>query len=186
MNQGTVMNIQTLVSAAALALLPQWVAAADGHDHGPASSAAAAPALPRFAAASETFELVGVVDGRQLVVYIDRFTDNSPVKGAAVELEIGGAKVALQERADGELEGTLAGALKPGITPVTATVVAGSETDLLAADLDVHAEERAEAPARSWKPVAAWSAAGVAALALVGWIVQRSRRSRVSQQQGAM
>ena len=171
------MHLQTLACTAALACLSTAACAADDHDHGPVAPTGAGPALTRFAATSETFELVGIVDGRQLVVYLDRFADNSPVKAAAIDLEIGGVKVALKERADGELEGTLAEALKPGVTPVTATVVVGTETDLLAADLDVHGEESVKAAARDWKPVAAW-AAGAALLLLAIWALVRRRPGR--------
>ena len=41
---------------------------------------------------SETFELVGVLSGKQITLYLDRFADNSPVRDAQIELEIGGAK----------------------------------------------------------------------------------------------
>jgi len=43
--------------------------AGDGHDHGEAAAAAAGPALSRFTASSELFELVGVLKGRQLTLY---------------------------------------------------------------------------------------------------------------------
>ena len=56
--------------------------AGDGHDHGDAAPAATGTALPRFAAVSETFELVGVLDGKQVTLYLDRFADNAPVRGA--------------------------------------------------------------------------------------------------------
>ena len=40
-----------------------------------AGGLAAGTALPRFAAVSETFELVGVLDGKQVTLYLDRFAD---------------------------------------------------------------------------------------------------------------
>ena len=45
--------------------------AGDGHDHGEATTSAGGPALPRFTAVSETFELVGVLNGKQLTLYLD-------------------------------------------------------------------------------------------------------------------
>ena len=48
---------------AALMLSAAWPAwAGEGHDHGDAPAAMAGPALPRFTAVSELFELVGVLD----------------------------------------------------------------------------------------------------------------------------
>ena len=72
--------------------------AGDGHDHGDAAPAATGTALPRFAAVSETFELVGVLDGKQVTLYLDRFADNAPVRGAQIELEIAGAKFKAEAR----------------------------------------------------------------------------------------
>lgn len=154
--------------AATLLCLP--ARAHDGHDDAPASPAGAA--LPRFAAASDLFELVGVLDGRQLTVYLDRFADNTPLKGAAVELDFGGTKVSLKEHADGEFEGSLAQAPAPGVIAVTATVTAGQETDLLATDLDLHADDHATPAAHR----AAWPAWAGAALAAVVGVVLLARR----------
>ena len=53
---------------------PAW--AGGGHAHGDAPVAAAGSALPRFAAVSELFELVGVIDGRKLTLYLDRSLSN--------------------------------------------------------------------------------------------------------------
>jgi hypothetical protein len=63
--------------------------AGEGHDHGDAAPVATGPALPRFAAVSETFELVGVLNGKQVTLYLDRAADNSAGRGAKIELEIG-------------------------------------------------------------------------------------------------
>src|SRR5690606_22262003 len=71
--------------AAALFVLP--VSAHDGEDHG-APVAATAPAAgvgPRAAAATELFELVAVVSGDHLTLYLDRFASNEPVSGAKVD-----------------------------------------------------------------------------------------------------
>ena len=110
-------------------------AAGEGHSHGDEQPNASSPGLPRFAATSDLFELVGVVNGTQLTLYLDRSDDNSPVKGAKLELELGGAKIDAKPSADGEFEATLAQPLKPGVTPVTATVMAGTENDLLAGEI---------------------------------------------------
>ena len=79
-----------LLAAVILVASPAW--AGEGHDHGDAAPAAVGKALPRFSAVSETFELVGILSGKQITLYLDRFADNSPVRGAQIELEIGGAK----------------------------------------------------------------------------------------------
>ena len=148
----------------------------EGHAHGNEPAQAAGPTQPRFAATSELFELVGVVNGTQLTLYLDHSADNSPVKGAKLELELGGSKIEVKPRADGEFDASLAQPLKPGVTPVTATVTAGTETDLLAGEFNIaEAPQAAAAPAQGWRRYAAWSAAGLGLLAALAWFAQRMR-----------
>ena len=175
-------------AALGLALLlggaPLAAHAHEGHDHGDAPATPAGPALPRFAATSELFELVGIVDGRSLSVYLDHAVDNSPVKDARLELEIGGSAVPLEPVAEGEFRATLAQALPVGLTPVTATVVAGAASDLLAGELDLHADTADTAapggPASAWaRRGALLAAAAVALAALAVWLRRRRAGLRV-------
>ncbi len=167
-----------LCAAAILAASPAW--AGPGHDHGDAAPAAVGQALPRFSAVSETFELVGVLSGKQITLYLDRFADNSPVRGAQIELEIGGAKFKAEKHGDDDYEVVLPEAPKAGVLPVTATVTAGNEADLLAGELDLHEAAHTEeaAHAHSWTEYAGWAAAGIAALALLGWGGRRVMNAR--------
>jgi hypothetical protein len=174
-----------LLCFAALLLAPSLTRAADdhGHDHGPAP-AATGPALPRFAAVSDVFELVGVLNGKQLTLYLDRAADNIPVTDAQIELEIAGKKFKAVKHGDDEFEVMLAEAPKPGVLSITATVVAGKDTDLLAGELDLHDEaphSDEAAHVHAWTEYAGWAAGAVAVLALlffVGRRVMASRRPR--------
>jgi hypothetical protein len=172
------------LSIAAAVLMPSAAEAGPGHDHdhGDAAPIATGTALPRFAATSELFELVGVLDCRRVTLYLDRTTDNSPVTGAQIELEIAGVK--LQPAARDDLyEVELAAAPKPGVLPVTATVTSGQDIDLLAGELDIpddghHAEA---AHVHGWQAYAGWGAGAVAALVvfvLVGRRVAAGRQAR--------
>lgn len=165
-----------LLTLALLAVLPSPAKAEEGHDHD-APVAAGGPALPRFSAVSETFELVGVVNGKQLAIYLDRFDDNSPVPDAKLELEVGGRKVPVAVHAPGEYEATLAEELKPGVTPVTVMVEAKGESDLLASEIDVHQDEHPEAGGGGWLRYLAWGA-GVVVSALLATAAVMKRRSR--------
>lgn len=155
-----------------------------GHDHGGAPTPAG-PALPRFAAVSEAFELVGVLDGRRLTLYLDRAADNTPVTGATLELELGGTR--LQARAQGEVyEAELPAAPAPGVLAVTATITAGQEVDLLAGELDLHATDPGadDAHAHGWRAYAGWVAGtliavlALIALTLIGRRVAARRHAR--------
>lgn len=158
-----------LLAAAVLVVSPVW--AGEGHDHGDAAPAAVGKALPRFSAVSETFELVGVLSGKQITLYLDRFADNSPVRGAQIELEIGGAKFKAEKQGEDEYEVVLPDEPKPGVLPVAATVIAGNETDLLTGELDIHEEAHSDevVAASGWMKYAGWAAGGVAVLALLLW-----------------
>lgn len=151
-----------------------------GHDHGPAPAAMGGSALPRFTAESDDFELVGVLKGQQLALYLDHASDNRPVRDAKLELEIGGIKVAVKARGEGEFEAALAQPLKPGVISVKATVVAGAQSDLLAGDWEIFTNTPADAnPGRpAWKTYGAWGAGGLLTLVLLGWGVVRVRASR--------
>jgi hypothetical protein len=160
-------------------LLPPLARAGEGHDHGDAAPAATGPALPRFAAVSDSFELVGVLNGKQITLYLDRAADNAPVTDAQIELEIGGTKFKAEKHEDA-YEVVLAAAPKPGVLPITATVTAGKEVDLLAGELDLHEEAHADEAAHvhSWKEYAGWAAAALAVLTVLIFIGRRLAASR--------
>lgn len=132
--------------ALALALVAPAAHAGPGHDHGEAPPAATAHAQPRFAASSDLFELVGVLDGKTLTLYLDRAATNEPRPAATVELELGGRPLKPQAQADGSYTVALPAPLEAGVHAVAATVTDGDDVDLLAAELDVHGEAH-DAPA---------------------------------------
>jgi hypothetical protein len=168
--------------AAFIAATPFAARADAGHDHGAAPTAAAGSGQPRFAAVSETFELVGVLSGKLLTLYLDRADDNSPVKDAKLELELGGVKLDVKPRGEGEFEATLAQEIKPGMTAVTATVIAGQETDLLAGELDLRESAQADGSVASfpWKKYATWSIAALLTLVVLAWGLRRLRIDRIN------
>jgi len=164
-------------SIAAALLLHASAHAGEGHDHGDAAPAASAAALPRFTAASESFELVGILDGSQITLYLDRAADNAPVRDAQIELEIGGAKLQAAKH-DDAYEVVLAAAPPAGVLPVTATVTAGTDTDLLAGELDIHGDAHADEAAHSpgWQAYAGKAAAAGAVLAVLVLLVLTRKR----------
>ena len=174
MNKNTITQLLGGLLLLGAAILPAY--AGDGHDHGEAPAASAGVASPRFAATSETYELVGILNDRKLSLYLDHTADNSPVKDAKLELEIGGKAVTVTTIGAGEFEATLAAEPQPGESPVTATVIADNNSDLLAANLDIHPEAHADKNSGGlpWKPIAA----GAAVLLAVSTAL-RMKRNRV-------
>ena len=154
--------------------------AGEGHDHGEAPSTSGVPSLPRFAAVSESFELVGVLKDRPLTLYLDRTSDNSPVKGATLTLEVQGVKVEVKPTGEGEFEAMLAQVPPPGFTAITATIIAGAETDLLAGELDTReaaATAHAAIPS-AWSRYGAWAAGALLLLIALAWMLRRARASQ--------
>lgn len=174
------MTFSQRLTAFCLVLLigaPSTLLAEDGHDHGEAPAAPTGPALPRFSAVSETFELVGVLDETHLTLYLDHAADNSPVQGATLELEVGGIKVDVEQHGEGEFEAILEEEPEEGEIAVTATVVAGQEMDVLAGELDIHHDEHGHESTQgpAWAKYGAWGVGGLVLLALLGWAVRRAR-----------
>lgn len=167
------------LAAAALLSLPALAGPGHDHDHGDSAPAASGPALPRFAATSELFELVGVLEGQRVTLYLDRAPDNVPVTGAQIEIEIAGTKFKATPR-DDVYEVELAAAPQPGVLPVIATVTAGEDIDLLAGELDLHADEHGHETAHvhGWQVVAAWAAGAIAALVILAWVGRRLAAAR--------
>lgn len=165
--------VAALVTGSAAAL------AGGDHDHGHAHGEvpAAAAASPRLSAQSDLFELVGVVDHGVMTVYLDRYASNEPVTGARIDYEAGAHKGSAQPQADGSYRIQFDALARPGGHSFAFTVAAGADTDLLAADLDLHdAHEAVAAPQRPWTQWLAFAAAAAAALALALAATRRLRK----------
>lgn len=167
------------LALAMLILLAFWLAPAnadEGHDHGDAPAfAPATEVLPRFTAVSEDFELVGMLTGQQLTLYLDRTATNEPVREASIELDIGGRVVRASPTPEGAFLVALPQALPEGSTPITATVIVGGTSDLLAGDIDINDSHEDEdgLPHAHRRLIAGW---GLGALVLLGVLALLWRR----------
>lgn len=113
------------------ALMPSLGHAGPGHDHDePANLAAQAmtPSAPRFEAVAPPFELVGVLDGRRLTLYLDQHADNRPLSAdeAPLTITLAGQAVPLQATESGTYEAFLPSVLEPGTHAVMATIGSGA------------------------------------------------------------
>jgi len=105
----------------------------------------AAP-VPKVLAVSEQFEAVGRLETNGLVFYVDRADSNAPVLNARLAVEFEGKSVDATFRPEqGDYLIADAGWLKalrqPGEHALALTLLAGDDSDLLTASLDVHADE---------------------------------------------
>jgi hypothetical protein len=162
---------------------PVAILADAGHDHDEGKTAPARPAAPRFESHSELFELVGVLEGAKLTLYLDRYRDNAPVEDAKIEVESGSFKGEAIRGADGAYALPAEPFDKPGRHVLTLTVTAGSEVDLLTGALEVpsvgverHASAQTHHEWQYW-PLAL----GIAALAVAMFFAGRLHRGARSQ-----
>lgn len=164
-----------LTAALAALLLAAPAPAHEGHDHG-APEAAAPDWAPRASARSRDFDLVAVLAGTELVLWLDRARDNAPLVEATIEAESGPWKGVATPAADGSLRLPAGPLATPGRHELIFTVQAGEAMDLLPATLNVPGPTPAAVGAAGG--YRGWIAGGlaVALLGSVGW--QGYRHSR--------
>ncbi|MBX9715141.1 MAG: hypothetical protein K2X42_00970 [Burkholderiaceae bacterium] len=177
------MKLFRLLTCGAL-LLPglPMAGGGDDHSHGPATPAPVASNAPalRVEAASELFELVGVLDGDKLVIHLDRFASNEPVTGAKITVEGGPLKATAAAERDGIYTAPAAALAAPGTHPLVFTVQAGEASDLLTGDLVVAspAAEPAHADGIAWRSLVQPAVAGLVVFLLLGAGLAAWRRRR--------
>jgi membrane fusion protein, heavy metal efflux system len=170
---------------AALMLLGGFVSpalAGDGHDHGDAPAAPAVAASPRVSGHSDLFELVGLLEGNELKIHLDRYATNEPVLDAKIEVEIGSIKGIAAAQADGTYSYKNDLFAKPGELAVSFTITSGKDTDLLAGELKIGSVVDDHAHHEAAKPWLRWAAygGGAAALLVATFVVFRRRKSNAS------
>ena len=174
------MQAGALLLATVLAF-PAWAGgdASDGHSHA-GSAPAPVPvtaSAPRAVAATEDFEVVAILDGKHLVVYVDRFASNEPVAKAKVEVEGAGLKGLAKEATPGTYVMDLAAALAPAKHALTISIEAGDTADLLSATLDTSQPVVAAADAHGWTRRTVWIVAALLLLAAGALLVIRRRKA---------
>jgi membrane fusion protein, heavy metal efflux system len=159
--------------------------AGEGHDHGDAAPTAVGVGSPRVASHSDLFELVGIVDKGEMTVYLDRYASNEPVLGAKIEVQAGAVTAAALAQADGTYRFAHPVLTQVGSLPVSFTVIAGNQSDLLAGDLEIadpHASHAHDEAANQWFGGLSWlayvGAGAIAALALLAAAFMAARRMR--------
>lgn len=128
------------VFTAALTILltaQQYLVAHEGHDHDAAPPPTTATIAPRGEATSEAFELVAIAEGGELAIYLDRFADNEPVEGAAIEVETPDGPLMAQAELGKPYRIPAPWLAKPGSYDLIFTVTADNVADVLPVTLEV-------------------------------------------------
>jgi len=145
----------------------------EGHDHGDdAKPVVTSSVAPRFETRSDLFELVGIVNGKELWLYLDKAESNEPIEQATIEIESGsfkGKAVASQ----GVFKLAVPALAEPGQHALTITIEAGEDSDLLTASLEMKAADIKTAGSTETKEIwpSGWLAYAAVAIVLALLIV---------------
>jgi hypothetical protein len=148
-SKGALRRLQAMLAGLGLLITSAAVALAhEGHDHGAPPPAAVTTNNPRVTAQSDAYELVGVLRGDRLGIYLDRFASNEPVTDARMAVTIGGdQEVQAEAAADGTYTVTSPRFAGEGPLELIFAVTAPSGDDLLIGTLQLPAKPVAAAPA---------------------------------------
>lgn len=137
------------VAALAIGLFvgPTGALAHGDEDHGAPPATAATVAQPRVSIHSEQYELVGVLRGPWLDVYLDRFGTNEPMSGAKIAVTIGDEENMAEPSPDGTYKVASAKFAGSGRLELIFAITAPSSDDLLIGTLSL--PDRAAAPVAS-------------------------------------
>lgn len=183
-------TLKNLTSGLAAMLLawPAWPAWAggdgsDGHTHAaqtPVMTAPVSTASPRLSSQTDQFELVGVLQGKVLTLYLDQFGTNAPIAKAQIELESGAWKDTATEVSPAVYTVSADPLAQVGQHPLVITVQAGEATDLMDATLEVGSVRQAAtgvSHTHLWGEWTVWwGAAALSAAAAALMVIRRQRR----------
>jgi hypothetical protein len=136
---------------------------------------------PRVQTFTESFELVGQIQGGELSILVDRYETNEPVLNGKLEVETNGLKAVARFHADhGDYsvddEQFLQALAVPGKHALVFTLTAGAESNRLEGTLEVDAADHAHHNDHAHS-LTRWSVAGgLLALALTALAVRLLRR----------
>jgi len=150
----------------------------DGEDHGAPPPPVNQAVAPRAIATTEDFEVVAVLEGNKLVVYVDAFASNEPVANAKVEIDGTGMKGIAREVAPGTYALDLAEAPPRGKHGLTIGIEAGDTADLLSATLDTSMPDQGEVHVHDRSEWIIWIIAALLSLAAGVLVVARRVRSK--------
>lgn len=137
-NQQKLCKAAIAIGVASVLLLPPFAHAHGDHD---AATATNQNSKPRLSASSDVFEIVAVYEKSGLTLYLDNASANQPIKNAKIDYESGALKGAAQAQADGTYRIALAEKELNATMPFVFTVTADAQSDLLAANLVLKAQE---------------------------------------------
>jgi RND family efflux transporter MFP subunit len=140
--------VAPLALASLLSVTP--LAAHEGHDHGAPPAPVPTAGSPRIALHSDAYELVGILRGDRLTLFLDRYAGNAPVTDAGLVVTIGtGADVAATPTPEGTYVVASDRLVGAGSLELVFAITHPGGDDLLIGTLERPAAPAAGAPAAS-------------------------------------
>lgn len=138
----------TVLWVAILGFLPPShpAGAHEGHDHERAVVSLPTTVLPRTAVTGDEFEAVAVLKGGELLIFVDRFEDNTPVTAASVTVTLGSQELKATPTSDGTYHVSWPAEFKSGRHDVVISIRDGSTNDLLITTLEISTTAAAAPP----------------------------------------
>lgn len=155
--------------------------ASPGHDHGDEAPAPTTQkAAPRFSMQSEQFEVVGILNGHHLQLYVDQAKTNAPVENATAELTLNGTPVPVALHQAGLFEAEIPEALEEEHLTVSMNLRTKTSTSTLTGELNLeqhpHDEPSTEEAHSHASPIAAYGVGAAALLLLaIGFVILKKR-----------
>lgn len=179
----TTTHFITMAWLSLVALAASPLHAHEGEDHGAPSPVTTQPLAPRVEANSGEVQLLGILQGDKLIVYLDRYASNEPIVNAKLEAESGTFKAAAQARGDGTYALPAAALAQPGKHALVFSVEAGELSDLLNGTLNVPTPAANDpVPAAAQWPVGALAAGGAVLVLIAGGLLLHRHRLKGQQQ----
>lgn len=145
-----------------------WAGEGHDHDHDAEQVRVAAPSTPRFSAESEHFEMVGLLQGSLLTLYLDQRSDNAPVTKAQLLLEVDGQPLTLHEHLLGVYEAKVPSA-SGDEQHFRLQVIQANQQEVLSAELHLAHDEQHQAAVEHVMAFWLWGLIGILVL-LVLWM----------------
>ena len=169
------MGLEKLFLSLLLLSVPLLLQAHEGHDDAAPTQSVVTNSIQRAIAQSESFEIVVVPQHEQLIIYLDRFTDNVPVTGATLELESDGWQGKAKEISAGTYTVVAPFLAKPGQYSLLVTLTQGDQSDLLETTLDTNTAKHSSAATKKNTPVLIILSTSATMLLLLFFMLRRRR-----------
>lgn len=148
------------------------LSAHDGETHDSAAVVPDQAIEPRVEMSGESVEVLGILKGKDLWLFVSRWATNAPLAGLQVSAESGGSVMPVTAVADGLYRSTAEGLAKAGRHAIIVSVQGDGVEDLLTGELTVTATTNTGGLLR-WL---GWAALAAICLAVVTITIARRRR----------